>query len=368
MATYDDFDGVFFSIQALRMYHKEILDDIEIIIIDNNPGGDHSNSIKNFINGIKDHISIQHILFEDQSGGPAAAKNQIFNNAKTPYVLCMDSHILFEHGSLEKLIQYYKEYPDTKNLLQGPLVYDDLKTISTHFDPVWRGHMYGIWATDERGTKPSAAPFEIPMQGMGAFTCRKDSWPGFNNKFKGFGGEEGYIHEKFRQAGNKTLCLPFLRWLHRFERPSGVKYNLDLTDRIWNYFIGFLENGQDCQSIIDHFSESLDVSVVEGIYKNVKHFIETGEDRTAKKTHTPSSNPEQITQSIEEIDKATGDTVRRTEGTLCFGEPVPGKRIGTVYINNDEYPVYGDGFQKDSIKVYPHDHISERIISSDAVL
>ena len=39
MATYDDFDGVFFSVQAIRMYHKEILDDIEIVIVDNNPGG-----------------------------------------------------------------------------------------------------------------------------------------------------------------------------------------------------------------------------------------------------------------------------------------------------------------------------------------
>jgi hypothetical protein len=359
MATYDDFDGVFFSIQALRMYHKEILDDIEIIIIDNNPGGDHSNSIKNFTGQITNHTPTRHILAGEWKS--TAVRDLVFQEATTPYVLCMDSHVLLEPGSLKKLLQYYDKNPNTDNLLQGPMLYDDLKSPVTHMKPEWRDHMFGTWATDPKGKDPEHKPFEIPMHGMGLFTCRKNAWLGFNDKFRGFGGEEGYIHEKYRRAGHKTLCLPFLRWNHRFERPGGVKYNLDLTDRIWNYFIGFLENEQDCQVVIDHFSKSLDVSVVEGIYKNVKHFIETGEDRTTKKTHTPSSNPEQITQSIEEIDKATGDTVRRTEGTLCFGEPVPGKRIGTVYINNDEYPVYGDGFQTDSIKVYPHDHIHERI-------
>lgn len=38
MATYDDFDGVFFSVQALRMYHPET-EGAEIIVLDNNPEG-----------------------------------------------------------------------------------------------------------------------------------------------------------------------------------------------------------------------------------------------------------------------------------------------------------------------------------------
>jgi hypothetical protein len=29
MATYDDYDGVYFSLQAIRLYHPEVLDDIE---------------------------------------------------------------------------------------------------------------------------------------------------------------------------------------------------------------------------------------------------------------------------------------------------------------------------------------------------
>ena len=56
-----------------------------------------------------------------------------------------------------------------------------------------------------------APAFEIPMQGLGLFACRRAAWVGFNTRFRGFGAEEGYIHEKTRQHGGRTLCLPFLR-------------------------------------------------------------------------------------------------------------------------------------------------------------
>lgn len=114
--------------------------------------------------------------------------------------------------------------------------------------------MWGIWATDERGRDPDSAPFEIPMQGLGCFACRKDSWLGFNPHFRGFGGEEGYIHEKFRKAGKKTVCLPFLRWIHRFGRPNGASYPLNIGDRVLNYMIGHMELGMDTKPICEHFS------------------------------------------------------------------------------------------------------------------
>ena len=50
MPTYDDYHGIFFSVQALRMYHSEILDDIEILIVDNNPDSEHGKTTKGFSN------------------------------------------------------------------------------------------------------------------------------------------------------------------------------------------------------------------------------------------------------------------------------------------------------------------------------
>ena len=38
MACYNDFDGVYFSVQALRLYHADALDGCEILVVDNHPG------------------------------------------------------------------------------------------------------------------------------------------------------------------------------------------------------------------------------------------------------------------------------------------------------------------------------------------
>ena len=255
MATFDDFDGVYFSIQALRMYHPEVIDHIEIIVVDNNPDGPHGKCIRNLA---AQNRNIKYIPFKEYQS--TAIRNLIFENASAPYVLSMDCHVLFESGSIKKLIEYYERNPETKDLLQGPMVYDNLKTISSHFDPVWRAQMYGIWATDDRAKDPDAEPFEIPMQGLGVFSAKKDNWLGFNPAFRGFGGEEGYIHEKYRKSGAKTLCLPFLRWVHRFQRPNGVKYPLTLENKVRNYFIGCVELGSDVGPIYEHFLKESKIS------------------------------------------------------------------------------------------------------------
>jgi hypothetical protein len=115
--------------------------------------------------------------------------------------------------------------------------------------------MYGVWATDPRGEDPQGAPFDIPMQGLGLFACRREAWARFNSEFRGFGGEEGYIHAKTRQLGGRTLCLPFLRWVHRFDRPFGTRYENRWEDRIHNYYVGLTELGLDTREMEQHFAE-----------------------------------------------------------------------------------------------------------------
>jgi hypothetical protein len=252
MATYDDYDGVYFSIQALRLYHHEIADEIEILVIDNHPDGPCAEALKNLDTSVPGYRYVP-----EQGMQGTAVRDLIFREACGDFVLSIDCHVMIVPGALKKLLEYLDTYPVCRDLLQGPLVYDDLKKISTHFQPIWRQGMYGVWETDERGVDCNSTPFEIPMQGLGLFCCRRDAWPGFNPRFRGFGGEEGYLHEKFRQNGGRTLCLPFLRWLHRFQRPMGVSYQNRWEDRIHNYMIGFLELGLDIQPVEDHFAEHL---------------------------------------------------------------------------------------------------------------
>lgn len=269
MATYDDFDGVFFTIQALRMYHLQgIENDVEFIVIDNNPIGKHAKEVRNICNS----SGAKYIPITNKTS--TSVRNEIFKHATGKYVLCTDSHVLFETNAIKNLLEYYKENPDTKNLIQGPLWYDDLNNYSTHFDPIWRDKMFGIWATNTIAFK-NGKPFEIPMMGLGMFSCKRSEWQGFNEHFKGFGGEEGYIHEKFRQAGGKCICIPTLRWNHRFGRPLGVPYSNKWEDRVWNYFVGWLELTRNIKHPIfnlikKEFDKAVPTDVIEKLFQEAK--------------------------------------------------------------------------------------------------
>ena len=271
MSTYDDYDGVYFTIQALRLYHNICnTNSIEFIVIDNNPTSKHGELTKTFINN---NVKGTYI--------PYTEKVSSFNKYKIPdfatgkYILILDSHVLIEQNGIETLLNYYESNTNCKNLVQGPLLYDDLKNYSTHFDPVWRGHMYGTWGTNKEAYN-KGQPFEIPMQGMGLCSFEKESWVGINPNFIGFGAEEGYISEKFRQAGGKNICIPQLKWNHRFGRHSGVSYRLNLEDRIWNYFIGRLEIYKDpahpqILEVYHYFKDKIPTGKIDQIFQKAKN-------------------------------------------------------------------------------------------------
>jgi hypothetical protein len=272
MATYDDYDGVFFSIQSLRMYHPICRDtSVEFIVLDSNPESSHGKECKKFV----ETIGGRYIPYKDNIS--SFNKYKIAEYAQGEYVLIIDCHVLIQENGINNLLAYFEQNYPCKDLIQGPLIYDNLKNVSTHFDPVWRGDMYGIWATDAE-SYAKGQPFEIPMQGMGLLAFKKSEWHGISPHFKGFGGEEGYISEKFRQWGGKNICFPPLGWNHRFGRPNGVKYRLVLEDRIWNYFIGWLEITQDpnhkmITDIKEHFKKRIPESSLNNILEQAKKLI-----------------------------------------------------------------------------------------------
>jgi hypothetical protein len=268
MATYDDYDGVYFSVEAIRLYHPEVTDQTEILIVDNHPDGPAAEALRNLAKAVRHcrYISTTRI-----SG--TAVRDSIFREAMGDFVLCMDSHVLFAAGSLKALIDYFEEHPDSNNLLQGPRLGDNLTDISTHLAPVWFQGLWGVWARDPRIMEPDAAPFEIRMQGLGVFACRREAWLGFNPRLRGFGGEEGYLHEKFRQAGATTICLPFLKWLHRFDRPLGPPYSVSWEDRVRNYLILFDEMGLDPAPVVRHFEKLLGPGRASLILEKTRHEI-----------------------------------------------------------------------------------------------
>jgi len=248
-ATANDYDGVYFTIQSIRLHHPEILDEVEFLVLDKAPTGPCAEALQDLANWCKNY---RYIPYRSAQG--TAVRDLLFREAAGEFVLCIDSHVLFVPGSLARFLEYCKHNRTTNDLLQGPLLSDALEALATHFSPKWSHGMYGVWALDERGKDASGPPFEIEMQGLGVFGCRREAWPGFNPRLAGFGGEEGYIHEKIRRGG-RTLCLPFLGWMHRFQRPMGIRYNVSWEDRIRNYLLIYDELGLDPTPVMSHFEE-----------------------------------------------------------------------------------------------------------------
>lgn len=53
------------------------------------------------------------------------------------------------------------------------------------------------------------------------------------------------------------ICLPFLKWTHRFPRPGGPNYENRWEDRIRNYLLGWHELKLDTSTVLDHFAKQI---------------------------------------------------------------------------------------------------------------
>lgn len=325
MATANDFSGIYFTMQAIRMYHSPATSgDVEIVVVDN---GD---KYSDFIKMQCAHLRVKYVHMPSPIG-TSQSRNRAIAEASANVALCIDSHVLFEAGVIQKLLDSLDSIKD--DLYHGPLVHDNHHMISTHFNRAWRDEMYGTWGRAWQcpcgpdglrfspmefrqkpdspmitrpvslvdghtpvtvchkcnkmipvsgwegheaylekegyvsiGFNPSDAPFEIPAQGFGLFLTRTKSWLGFNKDAIGFGGEEICTHDLYRQAGRKVICLPYLRWVHKFGHENGIPYPLLRYHRCRNYVLWYTQLGYPLKEIQDHFVETGLLTVQEWEY------------------------------------------------------------------------------------------------------
>lgn len=257
--VYDDFDGLRSTVQALRLYHSEMMPMVEIIVVNNNPDSPHGKRIEEWSRWPDNNLAgFRHIPYRVQ--GSAAAKQHCFEQARADWVLCVDSHVEIFPFVIALILDYCRDNPDSVNLLHGPVMFDDCTTPQTDFSITWGNHMLGQWRLEpdlDCGILPhqipAAEPFEIQASGCGLMLCRKAAWPGFNEYFRGFGAEEVYIHEKIRRAGGKVYCLPWMRWGHRFGTVEGPRDRRPLYGIARNYVIGWQELGKPIDEIREQF-------------------------------------------------------------------------------------------------------------------
>jgi len=249
MPSYNNLTEVYFTVQSLRMHHD--LTDCEIVVVDNFGDKGLEKYIKDSGNGVVRYEKYTEVT------GVSAAKNRIFEVAKGDYVLCIDSHILMKKGVLDKT-------PPGDDMIQGPMMLASANKYWCEWLPVWRANMWGIWGP--LVTTLPEKPFKIWAMGAGFFAVKKDSWLGFNPKFKGFGGETGYIQEKYRKAGREVWCYPNMIWMHMFcNQGRGIPYPLKTEDRIRNYVLGFVELSLDLAPVYKMFGDEKTKKIQESL-------------------------------------------------------------------------------------------------------
>lgn len=260
MSTYRDWEGVWATLHGLRLYHD--LAETEILVLDNYGC--------ELTEGHCLQQGFRYELFEGPVGtGPI--RNALFERATGDVVLVIDSHVMLHHGALESLRAFYRSRPGCLDLIQGPLEFKDPNTWLTTMRDEWRKGMLGVWKAEDAVTTdelPTEA-FEIWGTGMGLFACRRNAWLGLNPHFRGFGGEEGYTMTKYRKAGRRTLCLPGLKWAHRFGRSQEPPYPAYKIDVCRNYMIGHRELGLDETRLLEHFKDDLPIDVLLDVIKDV---------------------------------------------------------------------------------------------------
>ena len=243
MPSYRNPAEVWATITALKMYQD--LSDVEVLVVDNFGDLQVKEIVKN--------ARFRYEKFTDEKG-TSPAKNKVFELANGYFVLCIDSHILLWKDAVRELKDWIKANDErARNLIQGPMMYASGKKFASEWNDTWRSGMWGVWGATE--TIPPKDEKEVGIFATALLGCRKDSWLGFPEKARGFGGQPGVIHKKYEKAGRKTIILPFLIWAHNFHRQCGI-YPTVSGGVIRNYLLGFKEIGLDPEPIYQHFGKT----------------------------------------------------------------------------------------------------------------
>jgi hypothetical protein len=268
IAVRDDYAGLWATVRDIPRSHPEV-SDIEIVVADNNPDSPQGQDCANTMRCLPKELHAKYIPAKD-APGCSLAKQRAIDAATGDFVVLMDAHVFLAPGSLGKLCDVFREIPNTNDLYGGPLVMtgdickagqeQPIKNITTHLIEVWRGGDLGTWDHDPRGESIDNEPFEIPASNTGMLAFRRKAFAGFHPDFRGFGTEAFYLARMTRKKGGRNVCLPFLRWEHRFWAKVRPLKPPRIWDRLRNYTLGHLATGDPLDEMRAHLTAEFKVS------------------------------------------------------------------------------------------------------------
>src|SRR5919112_2875834 len=102
MPTYNDYNGVYFTLQSLRLYQD--LRDTELLVVDNYGCPATKELVEGWVHGAR-------YVLATEVRGTAAAKERVFREAQGEAVLRLDSPVFFAPGGLGGVEGKYRGGP-----------------------------------------------------------------------------------------------------------------------------------------------------------------------------------------------------------------------------------------------------------------
>jgi len=251
---------IWFTLQAIKLYHAECHNEIEVIVLDNDVKGqphapypqserEHSAKTRALCEQYTTQFPCRYI-HHTATAGTAAAKAAAIEAARGDAVLVMDSHILLPLAVLRRLIDWWGEHADWNGLLHGPNLRDDIALpngrpalMGTHHKPEFVNGNWGQWQVDERVYDLSQSGFDIPLAACGLFSFRRAAWLGFVPG-EGYVPEEGTLHARYRAAGREIKCAPWLLWDHLYGHTETPAYVSNKDHRLAYYIRSAIQTNE----------------------------------------------------------------------------------------------------------------------------
>lgn len=271
------YDAIHSTLQSIRLYHSEILNDIEIIVLDSHPMDSDGDQLKlSLLSNDICGIPVRYIANNKSRG--TSEKQMILDYVSTPYFLYMEPGTLMVQGSIAKLIKYFDSNMDGGfGILQGVEFDFRLQNYITHTDFVWHNGSYGIDAQDSKIELSSDTAFLVDGARLNVFACRMNSIKNIklfgNYFFMNSSNMDNLFCDKTLRLNNLNVgCLSSLKYTCSHPINGGkLKIKTELID-VHNYAVVFLafDMKEDLTTMIDYKTNITDPQKVLNAVEMVK--------------------------------------------------------------------------------------------------
>jgi GT2 family glycosyltransferase len=306
-------------VAAIRL--AGLTEHIELLVVDQSPDTEHAANIAGTVRSVAANWQVDPIGHRAVNrGGPidaryepwaevlgtAAGKMACFGKASGEWVLCLDSHVILTDDSVRKLYEFIRSPRNrfSGNLHYGVNLADDHRGYFSHLD-IWGPEgqpligddgVFGNWRSDPRAKSAAGKPFDVEGGGGWCFFARRDAFlsVGFHHLMRGFGGEEGFLAERFRRAERRVLCAPFVRGIHRYARLSGDQYFVTVEEKLRNHVIGWCDLGFDLEQLRAVWAGRLPAETVDAVI--ARTVLEFQQGTVAAPVAAPAAAPAALSE------------------------------------------------------------------------